>query len=151
MESAELGDEILRSPRLPQDDTLANPQSPASSPFHDVWDLGERWSEWTGLPFVFAMWVARPDIDVAEVGAILDAARDQGVRRLGEIATREAQLLGISTELATQYMRDNLHFTLGREERAGLRKFYELCVAHGIAQGGLEGAIANAGESEAYR
>jgi chorismate dehydratase len=128
-----------------------SPQSPAPSPFHEIWDLGKRWSDWTGLPFVFAMWVARPETDAAEVSAILDAARDEGVGRLAEIATREAPLLGISTELAMRYMRDNLHFKLGVEERAGLRKFYELCVAHGVAQGGLEGAIANAGKSEAYR
>ena len=25
-----------------------------------VWDLGQRWCQWTGLPFVFAAWAARP-------------------------------------------------------------------------------------------
>ena len=28
--------------------------------FDVVWDLGDEWCRWTGLPFVFAMWVARP-------------------------------------------------------------------------------------------
>ena len=28
-------------------------------PFHDLIDLGEAWHTLTGLPFVFALWVAR--------------------------------------------------------------------------------------------
>ena len=36
-------------------------------PFVEVWDLGDRWCRWAELPFVFAMWVARPGIDTDEV------------------------------------------------------------------------------------
>jgi chorismate dehydratase len=31
---------------------------PPAEKFPETWDLGEEWFEWTGLPFVFAMWVA---------------------------------------------------------------------------------------------
>ena len=31
--------------------------------FVEVWDLGDRWCRWAELPFVFAMWVARPGVD----------------------------------------------------------------------------------------
>jgi chorismate dehydratase len=109
--------------------------------FCDVWDLGERWCHWTGLPFVFAMWIARADVDVSEVQTVLSAARDEGVRRVEEIALQEASALGISSGLAREYLRDTLHFTLGHEECAGLRRFYELCVAHDLAPPGLEQAI----------
>jgi chorismate dehydratase len=114
--------------------------------FYDVWDLGERWCHWTGLPFVFAMWIARPDVDVSEVSGVLAAARDEGVRRVEEIAAREAAVLGISRELASEYLRDTLHFTLGRNEWAGLRRFYALCVAHGLAPKGFEGALDDVGQ-----
>ena len=57
------------------------------------------------------------------------------------------RLLGISVELAKSYLRENLHFTLGAQERAGLRRFYELCVAHGLAPSGLEGALKAVGEA----
>jgi chorismate dehydratase len=46
---------------------------------HGVWDhphtydLGEEWSEWTGLPFVFARWVVRKALDRREVAALEDA------------------------------------------------------------------------------
>jgi chorismate dehydratase len=122
-----------------------SPQSSAPGPFCDVWDLGERWCHWTGLPFVFAMWIAREDVDESHVAAVLGAARDEGVRRVDEIAAREAAALGISNELAREYLRDTLHFALGGDEWAGLRRFYALCVAHDLAPGGLEGALEEAG------
>jgi chorismate dehydratase len=108
------------------------------SEFAQVWDLGEVWSRWTGLPFVFAMWIARPEVQAVEVAPLLNAARDDGLRQLSRIAKREADLLGISQELAVGYLRDNLHFKLGPKERAGLRLFYQLCVKHGLAPAGLE-------------
>jgi chorismate dehydratase len=46
---------------------------------HGIWDyphtydLGEEWSEWTGLPFVFARWVVRKALDRKEVAALEDA------------------------------------------------------------------------------
>jgi chorismate dehydratase len=142
------------------DDPSANPQSAIRNPqwerspdkpFIEVWDLGARWTEWTGLPFVFAMWVGRPGVDASEVSGVLGTARDEGRRHLAEIAAREAPLVGVSNDLALRYLRDNLHFVLGAEERAGLRKFYELCVKHGLAPGGCEAAIRDAGKLGAYR
>jgi predicted solute-binding protein len=58
-----------------------------------------------------------------------------------QIAACEAAALGISNELATEYLRDTLHFTLGPDEWAGLRRFYALCVAHELAPRGLERAL----------
>ncbi len=55
------------------------------------------------------------------------------LRQFAQIAAREAEMLGITRELATRYLRENLHFKLGRKERDGLRKFYQLCVKHGLA------------------
>jgi chorismate dehydratase len=127
---------------LEADSTSANsgrdPQSANGVPFAEVWDLGERWWSWTGLPFVFAMWVARGDARIEDVAAALAAARDRGLEQLDEIAEREAPPLGIPSDVAKSYFRDNLHFALGRHELNGLRRFYELCVAHNLAPVGLE-------------
>jgi chorismate dehydratase len=114
---------------------------PASTGFVEVWDLGERWTQWTGLPFVFAMWVARAGADASDVATVLSTARDNGVEHLEQIADREGPLVGVSPELALSYFRDNLHFTFGKEERDGLRKFYTLCVKHGLAPAGGESRI----------
>jgi chorismate dehydratase len=101
--------------------------------FCEVWDLGQKWTEWTSLPFVFATWIARAGVDTAEVAALLAAARDNGVRHLADIAAAEAAAVGIPVELASSYLRENLHFTLGPAERDGLTRFHELCIGHQLA------------------
>lgn len=123
----------------------------AARQYVEVWDLGQKWVEWTGLPFVFAMWIARADANVSELAGVLSAARDQGMRHLDEIAVREAPIVGISEDVSRRYLRDNLHFTIGAKERAGLRRFYELCVKHELAPRGLEAAIEDAGEGRVLR
>ena len=113
--------------------------------FVEIWDLGERWTNWTGLPFVFAMWIARAGVDVGDIATELAAARDNGVARLREIAEREGPLVGVSSKLATAYFRDNLHFVLGTEERNGLERFHLLCRKHGLAPAGSTLTVPAAG------
>lgn len=100
--------------------------------FHTVWDLGEKWLTWTGLPFVFAMWVARRDCDLGMVSEALSAVRDTGVQQIQEIARRESGLLGLSDQVAESYLRNNLHFYLGHAERQGLHQFRLLAAEQGL-------------------
>ena len=92
--------------------------------FAAVWDLGDEWFRWTGLPFVFAMWVQRPGIDVQPLAAALAEARDCGVANLEKIAETEAAPQGLTVPQCLAYLRDNLYFYLGDEERRGLQLFY---------------------------
>ncbi len=105
---------------------------PPAETFHATWDLGREWLEWTGLPFVFAMWVTRAGANLGRVEAALGQARDLGVTRIDEIARREAPRLGLSEKTASDYLRDNLHFRLGSAERNGLRLFSQLAAGRGL-------------------
>ena len=98
-------------------------QSPPGS-FAEVWDLGDRWRRWSGLPFVFAMWVARAGIELGSLEAAFAEARDEGLAHLEQIAEAEGALRGLTVPQCTAYFRDNLHFHLGRQEMEGLRLFY---------------------------
>jgi chorismate dehydratase len=106
---------------------------PPVEKFYTTWDLGQEWLNWTGLPFVFAMWVTRAGTDLGRVEAALSAARDLGLSRLDEIARREAPKLAISEATAANYLKKNLHFRLGSAERNGLRLFAQLAAARGLA------------------
>ena len=64
---------------------------PPSEDFAFTWDLGEEWSCWTGLPFVFALWAARPHAEAERIDRALAAAQDEGVTCLEEIARQAAQ------------------------------------------------------------
>jgi chorismate dehydratase len=97
--------------------------------FAEVWDLGDQWCQWSGLPFVFAMWVARRGVDVRNLESGLAAARDCGVANLEQIAEAAAAPLGLTGPQCLSYLRDNLHFYLGPREREGLALFHEKSVA----------------------
>jgi chorismate dehydratase len=110
---------------------------PVNGQFHTVWDLGQEWTSWTGLPFVFSMWVARPGADLPWLDRTLSAARDAGLEHFEEIARREAPLVGISEASCLSYFRDHLRFHLGPRQRAGLARFYELACRLGLAPSGV--------------
>ncbi|MFM8536988.1 MAG: menaquinone biosynthetic enzyme MqnA/MqnD family protein [Planctomycetaceae bacterium] len=88
-----------------------------------VWDLGDEWLKWTGLPFVFAVWAAREGVDATGLVASLESARDTGVANLAAIAAAEAAGHGLTVPQCLAYLRDNLHFHLGERERSGLSRF----------------------------
>lgn len=106
--------------------------------FAAVWDLGQQWAQWTGLPFVFALWIARPGIDLAGWDEIFAAARDEGLRRVPQIAEAQSRRLGVPANDCLVYLRDALRFNLGLRERRGLEMFYRLAVKHGLAPPGVD-------------
>lgn len=106
-----------------------------------IWDLGEQWNLWSELPFVFAMWTARPGLDavlLAEVDAALREARNDGLAHLPEIAQREAGAIGLTPTECQAYLRDNLYFYLGPREQQGLELFYCHAAALGLAPRGRQ-------------
>lgn len=100
--------------------------------FHTVWDLGQEWLDWTGLPFVFAMWVTRVGTKLPGVDAALRQARDRGLESIPEIAEEWGPKIGISPETATSYLTRNLFFRMRSAERSGLRLFHELAAKNGL-------------------
>jgi chorismate dehydratase len=94
-------------------------------------DLGEAWTQMTGLPFVYAFWAGRPDALSDEDVRALQEARDAGVRQPEEVAREyfsnpDAQAIG------ARYLRDNIWYRLGESERAGLETFYEYAAELGL-------------------
>ena len=112
-----IGDRAIRSPAIG---------------FCLSWDLGEEWVRATKLPFVFAVWVARPGVDVSELEPALEAARDQGQRELEAIADEQAAAMDLPRELVLHYLRDNLNFYLDASERQGLELFFCRAAALGL-------------------
>lgn len=93
--------------------------------FQLVWDLGDEWCRWTGLPFVFAVWAARPGVAAPGLDDRLQAARDRGLANLAAIAAAEAPRHGLTTTQCLGYLRDNLHYHLGPREREALEVFHD--------------------------
>ena len=100
-------------------------------------DLGEEWQELTGLPFVYACWVTRADVDLQHVPQTLRRAKEIGVRNIPEIAHLEAERLGFTEALCIDYLTNRICFDLGDAEIAGLLKYYELAVKYDLAKPGV--------------
>lgn len=94
-------------------------------------DLGGAWKEWTGLPFVFAVWAA-PAGNNEKLGAMLSVARDRGIVAAPQIAKLMGPLLGWPVELATQYLTKNLIYKLTPQAAAGMQRFLELAAEEGM-------------------
>jgi len=97
------------------------------------YDLGEMWKRWTGLPFVFAVWVARRTVRVEaalQVHSGLIASRDWGLANLRALAAQAATATGVSMELCSEYFA-GLDYGLSYPHLAGLTEFYRRLVDRG--------------------
>jgi chorismate dehydratase len=105
--------------------------------FAHAYDLGQEWYDWTGLPFVYAVWAVRAGVDLAGVDAALIEAKRRGLARAGLIAQREAPRLGLDAGFCRRYLANILHFDLGPREQAGLHHYYMLACELGLAPRGV--------------
>jgi chorismate dehydratase len=97
-----------------------------------VYDLASLWREYTGLGFVFAMWMAREQ-SVEKVRAVNFArARDEGLEHVEEIAAIYEDRLKRSSDKLRAYLLENICFELDEEMLAGLQLFYTLAQRHGL-------------------
>ena len=86
-------------------------------------DLGKVWTDETGLPFVWAVWLRGPDTSEDLLRQTFDRARRLGEARLAAYAREAAPRLGITETLALAYLTEAMWYRLGPEEEAALDRF----------------------------
>ncbi len=101
-------------------------------------DLGAAWVNLTGLPFVFALWVARGDIDLGDLPDALARSRAEGLANAGVIAAEHGPRLGLDEATCLDYLTRVLSYDLGEPEQAGLRLFARKAAALGLAPEGAD-------------
>ena len=93
-----------------------------------VHDLGAMWKEWTGLPFVFAVWAARKDYLAREPGLVQQvheaflASRDLSLEEVTKVAEQAARWEVFDAELLERYF-TTLDFRFGAQQLDGVREF----------------------------
>ena len=109
------------------DDALRLQKSPAVK---ITLDLGAAWHEWTGHPFVFAVWALRHgslaarDGQLHQAHATLLEARDYGLNHLEDIATAVGQCSWFSRQECVQYLQ-TIEYDLDSDKQAGLQLFFD--------------------------
>lgn len=92
-------------------------------------DLGKIWTDHTGLPFVWATWLARPELSDEPTTGILDAAASAGLQRREQHAAGAARY-GVDPSRALGYLQEAIRFPLGPAEEEGLARFLEWARPH---------------------
>jgi chorismate dehydratase len=106
---------------------------PEGADYRHAYDLGGAWKSWTGLPFVFAVWVAQRTTDVQDALAVhgrLIASRDWGLAHRDVLAAQAALATGVSRSVCLEYL-SGLDYRLSYSHLAGLTEFFRRLVAAG--------------------
>ena len=97
---------------------------------YHYWDLAETWTKMTSLPFAFAFWLIRAEIQNAKgIADKLRALRDHNVASIDDLALSQSE---VSPTFCRKYYREHLFFDFGKREKAGLREFHRRCLLNKI-------------------
>jgi chorismate dehydratase len=105
-----------------------------------VYDLGQVWREWTGLPMVFAVWAVRREYAEANPGLIKDVhgafirSRDDALAHVEEVAAQAARWEVFDAATLSTYFQ-TLDFSLGPRQVDGLMEFARRAAAIGALPG----------------
>lgn len=97
-----------------------------------VIDLGQEWKQLTGLPFVYAAWLARPEVDLELIGGALNQAKRWGTARLDELATKWSQEMALPLERVREYFLEIMQYGLTSQHMAGFEEYHRLCRKHNL-------------------
>jgi chorismate dehydratase len=110
------------------DEALRNRSGIDDFPF--VHDLGEVWNEMTGLPFVYAHWLARSGTDPAALAALersIGESLDSALADIEAITSEGCPTANMRPEEAVSYL-EQFTYRMGDQERESLelfRSYYE--------------------------
>jgi chorismate dehydratase len=91
--------------------------------FKYIYDLSGEWFKFTGLPFVFAVWVSTVEIS-NKFEKEFNEALALGIKNIQEIVRLEQiNYPGVNI---SDYFTQNISFAFNDEKMAGMKKFLEL-------------------------
>ena len=98
-----------------------------TSPAHEIFDLGQAWTEMTQLPFVYAGWALRRGLENQELRAELRSAKHYGLEALDHIIETRPEF---DEAFRRDYFEWHIHYHLAEDEKRGIAKFCELLRKH---------------------
>ena len=103
-----------------------------------VYDLGDMWYAWTGLPFVYALWLCRVEVaETVELGTLagrLIQAKELVPECLEQIALNSKEADWMGKDRLLSYWRDNISYDLDDRAQAGLVLYFTKCFECGLIE-----------------
>lgn len=97
-----------------------------------VYDVIGEWRKFSSLPAVMAIWAARPEVVTPEVLTDFSASRDFGLTQIAAISLEAARELELPQQWLESYLRHNIDFFLGEENRRGLERYFQEAAKLGL-------------------
>jgi chorismate dehydratase len=91
-------------------------------------DLVETWRGFTGLGFVFAMWMTKRDSVIID----LAAARDEGLAHVEEIISNYEKEIRLGRDDFRRYLTENISYSIDRSMQEGMKLYFELARKNGL-------------------
>ena len=117
------------------DEALRESLAPGALP---VFNPSAAWRELTGLPFVFALWVARAGVALEPHVDLFARARDRGRERAVELAREAARAWRLPEAATARYLLEECLYEPGERMRPALFAFRDRAAALGLARADLE-------------
>jgi chorismate dehydratase len=95
-------------------------------------DLGEEWTKLTGLPFVYAFWVAKKEADLDYITCLLNESKEYGLKNIDKIVNEASYEIGLERQKIRSYLKDTIIYDFGSEHIEGLLKFAEYACKLGL-------------------
>lgn len=95
-------------------------------------DLGEEWTDMTGLPFVYAFWAAHDLSLTNEEVEILQKSYEIGSQNIEKISREYAVGKPQDWSFYRDYLTKNIVYKFGEDEKAGLMEFYHYAFYLGL-------------------
>lgn len=96
-------------------------------------DIAHEWRTMTGLPFVSAVWAARPDTQANWSHLVKDfvGSRDHGLANIEALAAEWSNKLPLAEHTIRRYLSENIHYVLDDECVEGVRGFFKMAASAG--------------------
>jgi len=99
-----------------------------------VWDMASLWRKYTGLGFVFAMWMVRDDAIERARQVDFAAARDEGVAHVEDIVGEYQSKIPMPVGELRRYLTENIVFHVDDAMKRGLQLYFELAFKHKLIE-----------------
>ncbi|MGB7293116.1 MAG: menaquinone biosynthesis protein [Thermodesulfobacteriota bacterium] len=90
---------------------------------YTVVDLGEAWTKETGLPFVYAVYAVREEVNLGKNLEALEMAKSIGLKNIDKIVKANAEKVNLSEEICHRYLTERIYYDLGDQEIEGINTF----------------------------
>ena len=137
-----IGDPALRISIAIEKESAANQQGRAvcqaatlgmtSTEILHIYDMVGEWRRFSSLPAVMAVWAARPEVITPEVLSDFAASRNFGMTQIAAICLEAARELELPQPALESYLRHNIDFSLGGENRRGLERYFHEAAKLGL-------------------